>query len=173
MCFDLMRDGRIGSLTWTSASGAVAHCTTIAETSSKDVALINTQLVENLVKNGVGEGNILSVVVGPSSIQPVGGNVVGGGYYGLQSRSQNTAIFVAPDGLNAGRVRVYWRFWPLTLMLLTPPEGGFLPHPAVRASASGMLTAPTRARMVVRGMRKRHHLKMTPSCGICQLRCST
>lgn len=69
-----MRDGRIGSLTWTSASGAVAHCTTIAETSSKDVALINTQLVENLVKNGVGEGNILSVVVGPSSIQPVGGN---------------------------------------------------------------------------------------------------
>lgn len=30
------------------------------------------------------------------------GNVVGGGYYGLQSRSQNTAIFVAPDGLNAG-----------------------------------------------------------------------
>ncbi|KAH8177409.1 fungal cellulose binding domain-containing protein [Sarocladium implicatum] len=30
------------------------------------------------------------------------GNVVSGGYYGLQSRSQNTAIFVAPEGLNAG-----------------------------------------------------------------------
>ncbi|KAK0383414.1 hypothetical protein NLU13_9326 [Sarocladium strictum] len=30
------------------------------------------------------------------------GNVVSGGYYGLQSQSQNTAIFVAPDGLNAG-----------------------------------------------------------------------
>lgn len=30
------------------------------------------------------------------------GAVVGGGYYGLQSLSQNTAIFVAPDGLNNG-----------------------------------------------------------------------
>ncbi|KAL2207517.1 alpha/beta-hydrolase [Sarocladium strictum] len=30
------------------------------------------------------------------------GNVVSGGYYGLQQQAQNTAIFVAPDGLNAG-----------------------------------------------------------------------
>lgn len=30
------------------------------------------------------------------------GNVVSMGYYGLQSLSQNTAIFVAPEGLNAG-----------------------------------------------------------------------
>jgi hypothetical protein len=56
------------------ASDAVAHGSTVAPTGSKDLLLVNAKVVLGELEHLVGKGDILTTLVGPASVETVGGN---------------------------------------------------------------------------------------------------
>jgi hypothetical protein len=69
------RDNGNGSeVVGTGASNAVAHSATIAETSSKNLLLINAEVVLGKSEHLISEGDILATLVGPTSVETVGSN---------------------------------------------------------------------------------------------------
>lgn len=60
--------------TRTRAGSAVTHGTAVTPAGSKELALVNAEVVLEHSNNLVGEGDILATVVGPTGVQAVGGN---------------------------------------------------------------------------------------------------
>jgi hypothetical protein len=56
------------------ASDAVAHGSTVAPAGSKDLLLVNAKVVLGKLEHLVGKGDILTTLVGPTSVETVGGN---------------------------------------------------------------------------------------------------
>lgn len=56
----------------------MAHGTTVAEASSKDLLLINAEVLLGKSKHLISEGDILTTLVRPASVETVGSNEDGG-----------------------------------------------------------------------------------------------